>query len=276
MIKVVYAEGCSITAGAEHKDWQMRGGLEYSESTWAGQIKKLCFPNAKYFPTARSGASQSHIRRRALFYLNELLETYKPEEILFLAQWTCPNRMEVRVREHEPTKNFSLLIDEDESHYLYCLPIDLPKTNNMGNKLVDQKDRNTWLAVNRVKTIFNEWNMHILNPETNQYNSLSEIETVRNFCKLHNIKMYETVGFGDLVGYYHPVNESKDKFVDSLLKRVDVKHTAFFCNDYKPEGLLEYAKRIGCKLGPGGHPLEEAHAHWARMMINYYGLDSLE
>ena len=79
MIKVVYAEGCSITAGAEHKDWQMRGELEYSQTTWAGQIHKLCFPNAKYFPTARSGASQSHIRRRALFYLNELLNKYKPE-----------------------------------------------------------------------------------------------------------------------------------------------------------------------------------------------------
>jgi hypothetical protein len=277
MVKVVYAEGCSITAGAEHADWQMTNqGLEYSQTTWAGQIAKMCFPKAKYFPTARSGASQSHIRRRSLFYLNQLLKEYKPNEILFLAQWTCPNRTEVRVKEHTPTKNFSLLIDEDESHYIYSLPIDLPKTENLGNRLVDQKDRNKWLAVNRVQTLFYQWNMHIISPETNAYNNLTEIESIRNFCKLHGIQMYETIGFGDLIGYYNPVTNCKDKFVNDLIERVDLKNTAFYCNDYKSEGLLEYSKRTGAKVGPGGHPLEEAHSHWARMMINYFGLDILD
>jgi hypothetical protein len=116
----------------------------------------------------------------------------------------------------------------------------------------------------------------IISPETNAYNNLTEIESIRNFCKLHGIQMYETIGFGDLIGYYNPVTNCKDKFVNDLIERVDLKNTAFYCNDYKSEGLLEYSKRTGAKVGPGGHPLEEAHSHWARMMINYFGLDILD
>lgn len=267
MIKVVYAEGCSMTSGAEHADWYMtKEGLEYSETTWAGQIKQKCFPNAVYLPTARSASSNSHIRRRSIFYLSQLLESYKGEEIIFLVQYTDISRKEVRVEKIKNTKNYQNYIDKDESLYIGSLPIDLPGVEEFSNPIVAQKDRNEWLHSNNILKYFNEYNLNISNRESSMYSTLTEIETIRNFCKIHNITMYETLAFGELVDLYGPT-KTEDKFLIELSKRVDVKNTLFYVNK---QGIYDWAKNLNLASGPGKHPLEDAHSHWARMMIKHY------
>jgi hypothetical protein len=275
MIKVVYAEGCSFTAGAELKDWKMTDeGLEHSESTWAAQIQKLCFPNAKYFPTARSASSNSHIRRRALYYLSELLKDYKGKEIVFLVQWTDINRREFRVPKIQNTKRYGTYNDKEEQLYISLLPIDVLGTF-FSNPIVQQVDRNRWLESNNIIKLFHEYNKHIMCRESSMYDSLSEIEQVRNFCKLHKIKIYETIGFGELVGAYGKL-QTQDKFLLDLANKVDIENTSFFVKDDLPEGFHDYNKRVGLKFGPGGHPLEGAHRTWSRMMMKHFNLQKVK
>jgi len=274
MIKVVYAEGCSITSGAEHADWYMNEkGLEYSETTWAAQVKRMCFPGAKYFPTARSSSSNAHIRRRAIYYLTELLKTYRGKDIVFLVQWTDMNRREVRLEKTKDTKNYTTYHDTDEKLYTTMLPIDF-KGASFSNPIAKQEDRNEWLEKNNLFTYFSEYNLKITSYEASFYDSLTEIETLRNFCKLNKIKMYETHAFAELLGRYHPIDKINDKFLINLIKRIDINNTSFYTLDKKdnPQGLHEWTKENKLQLGPGFHPLEEPHLAWARKFIAHYNI----
>jgi hypothetical protein len=277
MIKVVYAEGCSITSGAEHADWRMTGeGIEYSETTWAAIIKQKCFPNAKYFPTARSASSNNHIRRRAIYYLNQLLKEYKGEEIVFLVQWTGIDRREVRLEKVVNTKNYTTYNDADEQLYTTILPIDF-KGAEFSNKIVKQKDRNEWVERNNLFKYFSEFNLNINNREADLYETLTEIDTIRTFCKSNGIIMYETHAFSELLGRGYLL-KSNDKFLLDLISRVDIKNTSYFAvNGYKqPSGIYEWAKENNLPAGPGYHPLEDAHLHWARMMIKHYNISKVK
>lgn len=274
MFKVVYAEGCSITGGAEHKDWRMtKEGLEYSETTWAARIHQQCFPNAKYFPTAKHSSSNSHIRRRAIFYLTQLLKEYKGEEIVCLIQWTDIHRREVRAKNIQDTRKYHSYIDVEERKYATILPIDLPG-EHFSNKIINQKDRDDWLKRNDLLNYFREFNLKILNDEASMYETLTEIETVRNFCKLHKIQMYETSAFGELL--WLDKFKTTDKFILDLLRRVDILNTSFYYKKIKnnnlPLSMYDWAKERRFTLGPGGHPLEDLHEAWARMMIAHYSL----
>jgi hypothetical protein len=273
MIKVVYAEGCSVTAGAEHADWRMTtDGLEYSETTWAAQIKRMCFPKAKYFPTARSASSNGHIRRRAIYYLNQLLKDYKGKEIVFLVQWTDIGRREVRLQKVVDTKYYTTYHDEDEKLYTTILPIDF-KGANFNNKIVRQEDRTAWLKKNNIFDYFSEFNLNVTSHEANTYDTLTEIDTLRTFCKANGIIMYETHAFANLLGRWYTL-KSNDKFLLDLVSRIDIKSTSYYdVDEYnKPLGLHEWTKENKLQVGPGYHPLEEPHLAWARKVIAHYNI----
>lgn len=276
MIKLVYAEGCSITSGAEHRDWYMSNqGLECSETTWTAQVQQRCFPDAKYFSSARSASSNSHIRRRAIHFLSQMLQEHQGNEIVFLVQWTDINRKEVRVPTIQNTKNYQVFIDKDESLYTTILPIDLPGVEEFSNPIANQKHRNDWLRTNKILDFYNEYNMHVVSKEVSMYDTLAEIETVRNFCRLHGIKLYETCGFGELVGHYGPL-KTEDKFLIELVDRVNPTKTIFHIKDVNPEGIWDWAIRVNLPLGPGRHPLEGAHRTWAKMFIDHYKLKKVK
>lgn len=276
MIKIVYAEGCSLTSGAEHRDWRMTtAGIEFSETTWAAQIQQRCFPSARYFSTARSVSSNSHIRRRAIYYLTQLLKEYIGSEIVFLVQWTDINRKEVRIPTVKNTKKYQVFIDKDESLYTGLLPIDLPGVEEFSNPIANQKDRNEWLRQNNILNYYNEYNMNVVSKEVSMYHTLTEIETVRTFCNLHGIRLIETVGFGELVGNYGPLR-TEDKFLLDLVDRVDPKNSIFYVKDSNAEGIWDWAIRVKLPLGPGRHPLEGAHRTWASMMLNHYNLKKVK
>lgn len=269
---IVYAEGCSLTAGAELQDWQMTtDGYEFSELSWAGKVRKQVHPKAKFFPTARSASSQSHIKRRAIYHLTELLKDHKAKDILFLCQWTDSCRFEFRVDQPQNTDKFQTYNDKNEKHYIGSLPIDLPRTSTLGNKIVDQKDRNNWLSANKVKTIFNDINYYHAQTENMLYRSFDDIYSLRLFCKSHNIKMLETIGFGQEVGYYNRnVTNSEDKFLQQLMDKVDVKNTTHY--EGENLGMIEYARNNKYKHGPGGHPLEKFQHDWAIKFMEHYNL----
>ena len=83
MIKMIYNDGCSLGAGAEHNSWEMSpDGIENCDSTWTDIIKNKYYPNAKKMTRATTGTSNRGIRRRTIHNILELLETYKSDNIL--------------------------------------------------------------------------------------------------------------------------------------------------------------------------------------------------
>lgn len=272
MIKLVIADGCSLTAGADLPDWEMtEEGVERSNYSWAACIKNTLFPDATFWPIARTGSSNSHIRRRSLFYLSEALKTYKPEEILYLVMWSDPARIEFRIQENKPTKDYEMKKDTDESHYLFSLPIDIANTTRFSNSVVSQADRNRWLAENRVLRVFSDYNLYHVCAETSLYYTFTEIETIRNFCSMNNICAYETSGFGHIVAQYWEIKHGEDKFLNRLIDVVDPTNTIH--HNGRQEGMLEYAHRKGFKVGLTSHPLEETHSSWARSFIKHHRLE---
>lgn len=270
-MKVAYIDGCSITAGAEHRDWRMdEDGNELSHTTWAAYVCNTINPTIKYMPRARSASSQSHIRRRSMFYLTELLKDYKPKDILFLCQWTEGIRFEFRVDNPRNTTKVTTYDDNDEKHYIGALSIDLPKVQNLGNAIIPQKYRNHWLEKNKVKTVFNEIIFEHSQNTNWLYRSYNEIYCLRNFCKLHNIKMLETAGFGDIIGYDTHIDAEGDKFLQHLIDVVDVKNTIHHADENL--GLVEYSRLHKFEKGVGGHPLENAHRQWALHFMEYNNL----
>lgn len=270
-MKVAYIDGCSLTSGAEHRAWRMDiDGHEICETSWAGYVCNALDPTINFMPRARCASSNQHIRRRSIYYLTELLKDYQPKDILFLCQWTEGLRFEFRVDYPRNTTKYVTYDDNDEKHYLGALSIDLPKVENLGNSIIPQKYRNHWLEKNKVKTIFNEI-IYEHSQDTNWlYRSYNEIYCLRNFCKVNNIKMLETAGFGDIIGYHTKIDAKGDKFLQHLIDVVDVKNTIHYADGN--QGLVEYSKSNNFEKGEGGHPLEAAHRQWASHFMEYNNL----
>lgn len=270
-MKVAYIDGCSLSSGAEHRAWRMDlDGYEICETSWAGYVCNALDPTIRFMPRARCASSNQHIRRRSIYYLTELLKDYKPKDILFLCQWTEGLRFEFRVDKIRNTTKFNTFDDKDEKHYIGALSIDLPRVENLGNAIIPQKFRNHWLEKNKIKTIFNEI-VYEHNQTTNWlYRSYNEIYSLRNFCKVNNIKMLETAGFGDILGYETNIDAEGDKFLQHLIDVVDAQNTIHHVDDNI--GFLEWTRKNNYDTGVGGHPLENANSHWARNFMEHYNL----
>lgn len=267
MIKVVIADGCSLTAGAELQDWHLNDiGQESSKNSWASLVHKTLFPNAEFICCSRSGSSNSHIRRRVIYNVNQALKNYSPDEILVLVMWTGLGRKEWRLEKIINT-DYGYLYGPTEANYFYSLGHWAIIKDNFTKKV----DR--FLKANNLHDIVYNFNRFMQNDYVRLYDWTNEIYSTINFCKSKKVSIKQTYGFSDHFNYYNnfePIN-LKDQFIENLIEELNFFEDGFFYRqEHKKLGFNEFSRDFNFPIGEGGHPLEEAHKFWAKEFVRWY------
>jgi len=271
MVKIIYSDGCSLMAGAEHKSWKVNDetGYEECDTVWPVLLKQSCFKDAQIFSRASTGSSNFGIARRTVKFVSQLLEKYEPSDILVCIMWTSMYRRDYRVRnEVNPNKHKN----NDEINFIATLPTDNLVSLNQKptGELANNKTRIELLRKNDLLQVTDSFYRNFNNPMAFTYDSYAQIEYVNLFLKFHNIKSVQCYAFGD--HFYH---EQHDKTIG---KDFYTKEIADRCKDYeiyyvrkeRPIGFYEWASD-SFELGPGLHPLDAAHKTWARQMMRKIG-----
>jgi|DEB0MinimDraft_10_1074344.scaffolds.fasta_scaffold40353_2 hypothetical protein len=263
MIKIIYNDGCSLGAGAEHKSWEMLPeGEEICDSTWTDIIKTKYYPNAKKITKATTGSSNRGIRRRTIHNVLELLETYKSDEILVFIMWTSFYRREFLLSNPKLDRG---------NKYFTLLPSDTARgLKSPTGKLVNSDERRTILKDNHLDIIADEIYTHHNKPLNHLYESLADVEATNMFLKLHSIRSVQCFGFGSDVNP-NLVLDLDDVYTNSIVKRV-LKYNIYYIPTSPPQGFYEYSVGQHFELGPGLHPLESAHRAWANIIPRHFRL----
>jgi hypothetical protein len=252
-MEVVYSDGCSLMAGAEHESWRVNPNTGYEEcdTTWSAVLQKRYFPNAKFISRATTATSNFSIARRTLHYVNDLLNDYDPSDILVCIMWTSIYRKEFRT----------------DKGYFSTLPTD----NSVSFK---QKPTGEIMDYNLRKNILKEYNLYNLadsyykalnQPINFTLDSMAQIEYVNLFLQKHRIRSIQCHGLGE--HFYHLQNDY-DEYLQSMTDRIK-NLNIYYINKRPPQGFYEWANGSH-KLGPGLHPLEGAHEMWANLLAKKY------
>lgn len=267
MIKLVIADGCSLTAGAELAAWEMN--LEAAESastSWSSLVQKQLWPTAEYKCYAKSGSSNAHIRRRVIYYTNQALKIYQPDEIVICVMWTGMGRKEWR-RDKVIKTNFGYLNSAAESKYLFSL------CHHTLSRDSHSKAITKFFKINQVYDIIYNFNHYFQSHETRLYDWCKEIYNVKNYCVAKKVKLIETYGFSEHFHYFNnfqPIHVN-DPFVQDLLDNLNDFQDGFgYQIDKGRVGFNEFAQEHNFPSGPGGHPLEAAHEFWANEFVRWY------
>jgi hypothetical protein len=262
MYKVVYADGCSLMAGAEVDTWFVDlDGWEWCYKTWPSLLQAKYFPNAKFYPRAVTGASNRSIRRRTIYHVSELLKKYRNHEILVCIMWTSMYRREVRVtREVNPNK-----VGKEELNYINLLPTDMDLTVPLQGELANNNRRIEYLESNKLHNFAREMYKSLNDPLTFFQDSFAEIEATNLFLQDNRIRSMQCFGFGDHARHEYARYSEVDGYTSAMVKRLKTYNT------YQPNiGFYEWATSNKYDLGPGLHPLEDAHKDWSRKMSDFY------
>ena len=262
MYKIIYADGCSLMAGAEVDTWLVDAdGWEWCYKTWPSILQSKYFPNAKYYPKAVTASSNRGIRRRTIHYVTDLLKRYRNHEILVCIMWTSMFRREIRVtKEINPNK-----IGKQEINYMNLLPTDGDLSIPLKGTLANNKERINYLENNNVHGFAKEMYRALNDPLTWYQDSFAEIEATNLFLQENRIRSYQCFGFGDHIRAEYARYSAIDEYTESMVKRLKRFNT------YHPNiGFYEWATQNQYELGPGLHPLEDAHKDWAVKMADFF------
>jgi hypothetical protein len=271
MVKIIYSDGCSLMAGAEHKSWKVNDetGYEECDTVWPALLQKSFFSDAEIFSRAVTSSSNFGIARRTVKFVSQLLEKFDPSDILVCIMWTSMYRKDYRVRnEFNPNKHKN----NDEKNFISILPTDNLVSLNQKPKgaLANNKMRMQLLRKNDLLQVTDSFYRNFNNPMAFTYDSFSQIEYVNLFLENKGIKSIQCYGFGD--HFYHEQHDKtigKDFYTKEIADRCK-KYDIYYVRKERPIGFYEWASD-SFELGPGLHPLEAAHKTWARQMMRKIG-----
>jgi len=273
MIKVIYSDGCSLMAGAEHDSWRINDdtGFEECDTVWPVYIQKNLFAQSTMFSRATTGSSNYGIARRTIKFVNELLEKYDPDEILVCIMWTSLYRTEFRVdketNENRPRNN-------DEVNFISILPTDnmIHLNQKPTGELADNNYRKKFLHSNKLLKVSDSLYQSMNRNLNFAYYSYSQIEYVNLFLKSHGIKSLQCFGFGchlDYKNFVPTADVAHDNYTRQIAKRCE-EYDIYYVRKKFAEGFYEWAGHSH-KFGPGLHPLDGAHLQWSRQMMRKIG-----
>ena len=261
MIRLILAEGCSAISGVEqldYKEWSRdpRGQeLEYSEHTWPAMLWKEKYPQAIYYPTARSGSSNASIRRRVIHYVRHFLnDGYAPNEILFCIQWSGIDRVEFSRSQTHNAKNVG------EYGFENLNPV----------YMQSHKNNSLWLKLHRFDNIIKPlYQNHYLDDDMLYY-TYSNIDSVNTFLNALGIKVIQSAGFENLFLDLQKHNEFTQSLIDH--NRPLIHYESHPLNQSHKLGFFQYSQEtLDPKLmGPGGHPLKKGHQVWYEKIKQWY------
>lgn len=237
-MKTLYANGCSMTYGAEiggeirDKDGELIGDVDskYRENhAWPTILSK--FLNMKIINDSDGGSSNNRIFRTTMDWTCNYLKEGKKAQDLFVAiSWSLSSRSEYRTNGQwvKFLSSVTPVYEPDLSiynfHIEYFLDEDYDSMRTLQYILLLQ----SWLKTNRIPYLF-------CNGLLNAYNE-------------------------------------KNKSIKNMLFHIDRKRY-FKVDDY--QDCMHYeCEKFG--RGPGGHPLEEGHRHWASLLYNYILTEDLQ
>lgn len=271
-MKILYSDGCSLMAGAEHNSWRINPdtGYEECDTVWSAILHKNFFPDYSYMSRATTGSSNYSIARRVVKNVSELLKDNNAKDIIVCLMWTSMYRKDIRVtQEYNPNIHKNSL----ENNFITLLPTDT-KSNlkkSPTGAIANNHTRKTFLEKNNLFAYSNSLYNNFNHPINYTFDSLTQIEYVNLFLKLHEIKNIQCFGFGDHF-YYKNTNDpyEKDFYTDDILERIK-QYKIYYVDKFPQEGFYEWAKG-GHPLGPGLHPLHQAHQMWVRQLARDYNL----
>lgn len=270
MVKLVITSGCSFTAGIELDDYKdnWEEGLEESQLIWSYKIKEKLWPDADFFNAAKSGASNSTIARKTIYYTGEFLKKYNPRDIVVLIMWTGVDRREWRLT----TKND---LDYKMSDFKYenttATDASILQEKNIKNIMKEfyhpvwTNYRKSYLKKQGLDKIIVNYYKNLIDKETSMYDTLKNIEYTSLFLDNNNVSYYYTNSDRHIFDYAKDIDK-RDMFNDRLLKSVDPNNKFFSLNN---AGFTEFTyenKFANCKFG---HPDKEAHAEYGKLMADW-------
>lgn len=271
-MKILYSDGCSLMAGAEHNSWRINvdTGYEECDTVWSAIIQKNFFPDYTFMSRATTGSSNYSIARRVVKNISDLLKNNDAKDIIVCLMWTSMYRKDIRVE-----KEFNPNIPKNslENNFITLLPTDtkLSLKKLPTGTLADNNFRKTFLQKNNLYEFSNSMYCSLNHPINYVFDSLTQIEYVNLFLKLHKIKTIQCFGFGD--HFYHKnTNEAyeQDHYTEDILERIK-QYKIYFVDKFRKEGFYEWAQG-GHPMGPGLHPLHQAHQMWVRQLARDYNL----
>lgn len=222
---IIVAGGDSHIWGSELADSPHGGPNGYSHNTFTGLLAKS--KNYQYECVAYPGLSNSGIAR---FVMNACDKT---DDVFVIVCWSFVNRYEFR--------------------FTYdTMPVTSPWMNihSAHTKFADSVKNKTQLA-----TFVDTYTRHVGISEYNElYVTLKEILFLQQYLKQRNIPyMFTTVDnkYYEHENYYR----SKDTTLETLYNNIDWSAWYLFGNN----GFYQWALENNYKVGPEGHPLEDAH-----------------
>jgi hypothetical protein len=263
MIRLILAEGCSAISGVEqldYKEWSRdpRGQeLEYSEHTWPAMLWKEKYPQAIYYPTARSGSSNGGIRRRVIHYVRHFLnDGYSPEEILVCIQWSSIDRIEFSRSQTHTIGN------RGEFGYENLNPV----------YMQSRASNSKWLKLHRFDNVIKSLYANQYLDDDMLYYTYSSIDAVNTFCKSLGIRTIQSAGFEDMFLEVQKPNE----FTQSLIEvnRPHIHYEFHPLNNKHKLGFFQYCNYVldTKHIGPNGHPLKKGHQLWYEKIKQWYNI----
>lgn len=263
MIRLILAEGCSAISGVEqldYKEWSRdpRGEeLEYSEHTWPAMLWKEKYPQAIYYPTARSGSSNMSIRRRILHYVRRFMQDgYLPNEILVCIQWSGIDRIEFsRSQTHNPKNLGEYGFENINPVYMQSI-----------------KNNAAWLKLHRFDNIIKQlYQNHYLDDDVLYY-TYSNIDAVNTFLDSLGIKHIQSSGFENMFYPLKKTNVFTQDLINQCLPRIHCEPHPL--NTEHKLGFFQYCQAtLDSKyFGPGGHPLKKGHEIWYEKIKQWHNI----
>lgn len=260
---LVLSSGCSFIWGSELADCRHHAPGGFSDSTWPALLAKDA--GTEYYSVASAGAGNDIIARNVI----EFCENKTLPDIV-IVQWTFPWRYGFRFgyptnKKMEQWATVDLWSIEDEYK-----PVGgaLDQTDELFG--YSEKMR-TLAKTSGVQEFANIFFKHVAYEEYwSIYSSLKEIVGLQNYLKTKNIPFLFCCA-DNILFQAHAAKES-DPFVQMYQKQLDQDSWFMFptgVTDYEtrtPRGFYQWAEENKYIKGPGGHPLEQAHADASKLI----------
>ena len=240
MTKILIANGCSHTAGAEIDPASL---FKCYDKAWPKFVADHY--GMDYINIAMSGSSNEQIQRSTTIYISKLIaQGQDPSNLFVVVAWSGFDRYEFWDPEKQKHHSFSLLIQQsayrpadDIMRYIEAKSLIEPENYSNYKSLLYVFQLAIFLERYNIKYCFS--------------NAIRSFELQTKFVGSDNLKR-EYFELLDLYGR----------------KRID-NHLGFF---YKPHVFAEYLKKLPrTNLGGGGHWGEDGQKKYAEFFIQHMG-----
>jgi hypothetical protein len=246
---ITVAGGDSFVWGIELEDMKHCGQGGHSLSTWPALLAQDS--KSEYICTAVPGGSNDSIVRNII----KTCEKLKNQDIQVIVQWTFPWRFGFRFVEPVNWYNFDIQVingkdfKDTQAHKFH-------KTlNNYGiPKFTEQF----------FKTIGTTEYWPV-------YSTIKEIVLLQGYLKSKNINYIFTAA-DNVIFENFTISKPSDIYVKNLYDQIDWDHWYWFPSGSgkqettTPRGFYQWALENKYTVGPGNHPLEQAHKDAAELI----------